>query len=59
MEQILNIIPIYYTSKEINGLLKKSKGIKADYSLHFTQNEDFFLIHGRHSTYPRSLFTMI
>ena len=43
MEQILNIIPIHYTNNEINGLLKKCKGKKADYSLHFTQNEDFFL----------------
>ena len=43
MEQILNIIPIDYTNNEINGLLKKSKENKADYSLHFTQNEDFFL----------------
>ncbi len=43
MEQILNIIPVYYTNNEINGLLKKCKENKADYSLHFTQNEDFFL----------------
>ena len=43
MEQILNIIPIYYTNNEINRLLKKSKDIETRYSLHFTQNEDFFL----------------
>ncbi len=43
MEQILNIIPVYYTNNEINGIIEKCKGVGTDFTLHFSQNEDFFL----------------
>jgi len=43
MEQILNIIPVCYCNNEVNEIIDKCKGTENSFSLHFTQNEDFFL----------------
>lgn len=43
MDQILNVISICHTDNEINGIIKKCKEHEPSYTMHFSQNEDFFL----------------
>ncbi|MDX9801154.1 MAG: hypothetical protein RBT69_07450 [Spirochaetia bacterium] len=43
MDQILNIVSICHTDNEINRIIKKSKELEPLYTIHFSQNEDFFL----------------
>jgi len=43
MEQLLNEIRFHYTDEEINTLIKKHEGSSVDYTLHYDQNENFFI----------------
>lgn len=52
MDQILKTISIRSTSNEINRIIKDCKGVSPTYSMHFCQNEDFFLKIRRKITIP-------
>ena len=43
MEQLLNEIRFHYTDEKINALIKKHEGSSVEYSLHYDQNENFFI----------------
>ena len=43
MEDIQNVIPLNYTDREINQLIKSFSGSESKVSKHFNQNEEFFL----------------
>ena len=43
MDQILNVISILNTNNEISQIIKNYKEKQLPYTMHFSQNEDFFL----------------
>ena len=43
MDQILNVISIHHTDSEINKIIKTCGDQNLPYTMHFSQNEDFFL----------------
>ncbi len=52
MDQILNIVSIRYSDNEINKIIEKCKDQQNEYTMHFSQNEDFFLKIGKEITVP-------
>jgi len=52
MDQILNIVSIRHTDNEINGIIEKCKEQQAEYAMHFSQNEEFFLRIAKAITIP-------
>jgi hypothetical protein len=52
MNYVSNVITIHNTNTEINEILKKCKGYNPKYTMHFSQNEEFFLKIEKEITIP-------
>lgn len=52
MDQILNTVTIRRTDNQINKIIEKCKEHRGKYTMHFTQNEEFFLKTGKTFSIP-------